>query len=93
MDAASAGRPVDVLWRAPRIPELADVDGGFSWFNLSRNDSLGGYPAQAWVGTLRQQTGRYAVMHPGAPIGDACDGAPFDNASPGPLQTTAGATP
>ena len=72
------------------FPELADVAGGFSWLNLSHGNGLNLYPAQAWVGTIRQQTGRYAVLHPGAPIGDACDAPAFDNESPGPLQTFAG---
>jgi hypothetical protein len=75
------------------FPELANVDAGWSYLNLSRSNAGADYPAQAWVGTIRRQFGRFAMLHVGAPFGDACDAAPFDNESPGPLQTFAGPQP
>jgi hypothetical protein len=75
------------------FPELAHVSGGWSYLNLSRSNAGTDYPAQAWVGTIRRQFGRFAVLQAGAPYGDACDGPSFDNESPGPLQTFAGPQP
>jgi hypothetical protein len=73
------------------FPELQAMSGGgWTYLNLSRADAITFYPAQAWVATVRRSPGRFALLHEGAPLGDACDGTPFTNTSAGPLTDLAG---